>query len=409
MTVELSAPEARRMSLAAQGFVAARPARPAIADVRRMAKNLSALQMDSVSVLARAHYLPAFSRLGPYPMRALDSLAYERHELIETVAHQVSLVPVELEPLLRWRRELTASDPRWIASWERIRRERPGYFEAVEREVAARGPIAFTDLEDQARVDVRPVTKYAESTMMWWTPSDGKRVLHALRTMGRLEIAGRRAFEPLYDLRERVIPEKVLSVPTPSEDAAQRGLLRLASRALGVATAADLAYYFMFKLGETKLRLRELVEQGAILPVRVEGWREPAFVHRDAKAPKAVKARALVSPFDSLMWDRKRVRRMFGFSYTIEIYVPAPKRVHGYYVLSFLMDEALVARVDLKADRKSGALLVPSAFREPGTDGKRVASALGAELKTMASWLGLERVVVGEKGDLARELAKGLR
>lgn len=411
MSIDLSAAEARRIALAAQGLAARPPAKPGITHVRAVAKRLLALQIDSVNVLVRAHYLPVFSRLGPYPRTALDALTNQRHELVELDAHQASFVPVELEPLLRFR----ASRSVWSGWRERMEASRPGYVEAVHRTVVERGPIALGDLDDPGRrpkpkpsellVRRRDGKPYAESSVAWGRPSDGKVALDGMLSDGPLVLAGRgTGFERLYDLRERVVPGKVRACPTPSEDESKLGLVGMAAQALGVATVNDLAKYFGLKSAAARLAVRKLVDEGRLVQTRVEGWREAAFLSPGAKAPRTADTSALLGPFDSLTWSRDRTRRLFGFDYSFEIYVPAPKRRYGYYVLPFLMDEALVARVDLRAERKRSALLVLGAFAEEGADARAVAPRLAQELRSMAAWLGLDRVEVGERGDLARAL-----
>lgn len=415
--VELSAAEARRIALAAQGFARPRPPNSSIRHVRDVAKRLGALQIDTVNVLVRAHYLPVFSRLGPYGLDAMDRLLNVRHELVELNAHRAALVPVELEPFLRGRRR---------GSWwgrdgwrQRIERERPGYVDAVERFVVERGPIAIGDLPDPGRrkkltaselpVRRRDGKPYSEVSVQWSRSSVGKDTLQGLLVEGRLALAGRGpGFERLYDLTERVIPPSVLATPTPSDEDTRRELVRLSARTLGVATVADLASTFLLKVASARTAVRELVETGELLPARVEGWKEPAFLHRDAEAPETVEARALLSPFDSLTWNRKRTERLFGFEFSFEIYVPEAKRRYGYYVLPFLLGEELVARVDLKADRPRSTLLVRGAFAEPGSDPRTVLPALVGSLRETATWLGLERIEVGDRGDLARGLRRAL-
>ncbi|HVE92820.1 MAG TPA: crosslink repair DNA glycosylase YcaQ family protein [Actinomycetota bacterium] len=401
---ELSADEARSIALAAQGLTGRPASKPGVAGVRRVVRRLHALQLDSVNVLVRSHYLPVFSRLGPYPMTDLDRLVNKTHELLELDAHQASFVPAELEPLFRWRRRW--SD--WETSGPKLRRERPGYVEAIERHVADHGPIALSDLEDKGSRE-KPKTKYAESSLMWWRPSDGKSVLDGLVSTGRFALAGRRGFARLYDLRERVIPPEVLAQPAPPAEDAIRTLVELAARALGVATVGDLAGYFFLKVGDTKKAARDLVEQGSLRAARVQGWKDPVYVHTSARAAPSLEARTLLSPFDSLTWSRDRTKRLFGFDFSFEIYVPAPERRYGYYVLPFLLRDRLVARVDLKSDRKRSTLLVQAAFGEAGTAPKEVAAELARELGLMAGWLGLERVEVGERGDLARPLARAVK
>lgn len=404
--VELTAAEARRIALAAQGFAnEQRRSEPGLADLRRLLARLGAVQIDAVNVLVRSHFLPAYSRLGPYRRELLGRLAYERREAFEYWGHAASFLPVELHPVLRWRMAKNAEDKRWKAIQARIEHERPGYVAAIEREIAERGPLALGDLTDAARRE-RVQTKYAASTTLWWSWSDGKTVLEGLFVSGKLAVAGRRGgFERLYDLPERVFPSAVLAAPTPPEDEAQRTLVRLAVSALGVATVRDLADYFRLPAAATRARVRELVESGELRPARVDGWKDAAYLHAGATAPP-IDARALLSPFDSLVWERARTVRLFGFTLSFELYVPAPKRRYGYYVLPFLLGDTLVARVDLKADRDRATLLVLGAFVEPDAPRRTVARELALELRQLAEWLDLERVEVQDRGDLAAELRR---
>jgi len=391
---ELSAAQARRIALLAQGFADPRPAgRPDRRHLRRVLARTGLFQIDSVNVLVRSHYLPLYSRLGPYPRELLDRAAYVDHELFEYWGHEASLLPVGLHPLLRWRMQRAQT-------WKRMARvagERPDLLADVLALVRDAGPVRVSDLGDGG-----------SRTGSWWGWSDGKNALEWLFWTGQLTTAGRRGFERLYDLPERVLPPAVLAAPTPPEDEAHRALLRLAARASGVATAADLADYFRLRMPVARPRIAELVDGGDLLPVTVRGWRHPAYLDPAARLPRAVRARALLSPFDSLVWERDRTERLFGFRYRIEIYVPAAKRVHGYYVLPFLLGDRLVARVDLKSDRAAGRLLVQSAYCEPTADPAAVAPELAAELTTMAGWLGLEGVHVTGRGDLASGLARAL-
>ncbi len=394
----LSSAEARRIALAAQGFcdppIAGVPDRRAL---RRVLGRVGLLQMDSVNVLVRSHYLPLFSRLGPYPVRLLESAAYRApRELFEYWGHEASLLPVAAQPLLRWRMERAAHEA-W-GGVQRIQRERPGYVEAILDEVRRRGPLGAGDLEDERPRRAGP----------WWGWHDAKRAMEWLFWSGRVTTAGRRGFERLYDLPERVLPAAVLA-PTPSEEEAQRRLLRIASGALGVATERDLRDYFRLGVAEARARIAELVEAGDLVPVRVEGWRQQAYLDPAARLPRRVSARALLSPFDSLVWERDRAERLFGMQYRLEIYVPAPRRVHGYYVLPFLLGDTLVARVDLKADRAAGALRALATWAQDGWPAATVARELAGELRRMAGWLQLERVESADRGDLAPALRAALR
>ena len=356
-----------------------------------MLDRVGLLQIDSVNVLTRAHELPAFSRLGPYPRELLAHLTYRDRELFEYWGHEASLIPTALQPLLRWRMR-RARDEMW-GGLRRLARERPDYIDAVEAEVAARGPLRTSDLDRPARTGGG-----------WWNWDEAKQALEYLFWAGRVAVADRVNFERRYDLPQRVLPPEVLAVPTPDQDSAQRGLLTVSARAMGVATARDLADYFRIPIREGRARVAELAEDGALLPVQVEGWREPAFLHPAARVPRRVRAAALLAPFDPLVWERSRVQRLFGFHLRLEIYVPAARRRHGYYVLPFLLGEHLVARVDLKADRTARVLRVVAAYLEPGAQPGDVVEPLLAELARMAAWLGLDDVAVADRGDLAPAL-----
>ncbi|MGI8684029.1 MAG: winged helix-turn-helix domain-containing protein, partial [Acidimicrobiales bacterium] len=341
-----------------------------------------------------SHYLPFFARLGPYDRQALD-LAHgkKQRDLFEYWGHEASLLPLALQPALRWRME-RASTTAW-GRMRRIERDRPGYVQAVLDEVRDRGPLAAGELTDGGTA-VGP----------WWGWAEGKTALEWLFYAGEVTSAGRRrSFERVYDLPERVLPAAVLAAPTPAVGDAQRLLVEQAARALGVASLRHLADYYRMAADDVRSRVTELVEQGTLLPVVVGDAVAPWFLHTAARRPRRVDARALLSPFDSLVWERARTEALFGFRYRIEVYTPAPKRVHGYYVLPFLLGDALVARVDLKADRATGTLLVQAAWSEPGADAVHVARELAAELALMASWLELDAVVVAERGDLWADLA----
>ncbi len=390
----LSAGEARRVAVAALGLHARRPAGAVDRrHVRAVLRSVALLQIDSVNIVARAHYLPLFSRLGAYPTGLLDRMAYRDRELFEYWGHEASLLPVAVHPLLRWRMARAARSDAWG-----IARERPGYVEAVLAEVGARGPVAAADLEP-------PRTSPRRGT--WWDRSDAKRALEILFWTGEVAVATRTAgFERRYDVPERVLPAAVLAAPTPTEDEAHRALLERAARSHGVGTARDLADYFRLPLTASRARLAELVEAGALLAVAVEGWAEPAYLHPAVAVPRRVDACALLAPFDPLVWERARAERLFGFRYRIEIYVPAAQRRYGYYVLPFLLGDRLVARVDLKADRAAGQLRVLGAWAEPTADPAPTAAALAGELAALARWLELADVTVAARGDFAPLLAR---
>ncbi len=338
--------------------------------------------------------MPLFSRLGAYAPELLDASwlgAPANRELFEYWGHMASLMPFEMHPLFRWRMAEAANDHRDI--FGRLNRSRPGFMNAALDEIRERGALS-----------AREITGAGVSKGGWWGWSDGKRALEALFDAGRVAAAGRRGFERLYDLPERVIPARVLAMPTPTTEDAQRALMRIAASALGVGTEKDLCDYFRIRIGAGRHRIRELVETGELIPVTVEGWREQAYVGRDVRSRRKVDASALLSPFDSLIWERARTERIFGFRYRIEIYTPSANRKYGYYVLPFLLGDRLVARVDLKSDRATGTLLVQGAHCEPGVRASAVAEPLMHELATMASWLGLEQIQVTRRGDLAKKL-----
>ncbi len=390
----ISAPAARRIALAAQGFADARPtSRVDRRHLRRLFDQIGLVQIDSVNTLVRAHELPAFARLGPYP-RTLIKESTERHrELFEYWGHAACLMPMAMQPLWRWRMEHLRDGER--GGVDRIERERPGYIAAVLAEVHDRGPIAASELTDGGT-----------TTGPWWGWAEGKSVLEWLFWAGELSVAGRRnGFERVYDLTERVVPAEVLAAPTPSIEDAHRELVRIASRALGVATRTDILTYFYLRADRTAASIAELVETGDLSAVAVDGWSDPAYLAAEARRPRRVDARALLAPFDSLVFDRARVERLFGMRYRIEIYTPPPKRVYGYYVLPFLLGDTLVGRIDLKADRARATLLVQAAHGEPGVDRPAVAAALAEELRVMAGWLELDRIDVRPQGDLAPSLA----
>jgi uncharacterized protein YcaQ len=391
----LPAPLARRIALAAQGFADPRPAGPVgTRALRRLAARLAVVQIDSVNVLSRSHYLPAFSRLGPYPRPALDELAGRRRGLFEYWAHEASFLPLRLHPHLRWR--MAAAEQHAWGSMVRIQRERPGYVAEILDRVRETGPTKASDL-----VEPRP-----DRPGTMWNWHAGKVALEWLFYTGVLTARHRTAgFERVYDLTERVLPREVLQAPTPEPADAVRELVRTAAGALGVATERDLRDYFRLRPAPARTAIAELADAGELQPVEVDGWGAPAWLDPRARRPRWIRARALLSPFDSLVWERPRVERIFGFRYRLEIYTPAAKRVHGYYVLPFLLGDRLVARVDLKADRQAGVLRVQGAFAEDGVDRGAVSVELAEELRLIADWLRLDAVAVSGRGDLAADLS----
>jgi uncharacterized protein YcaQ len=407
----LSRTAARRIGLAAQGFGRPRAAAPLSPDdLVAAVGRLGLLQLDSVNVLCRSHYLPLFSRLGRYDRSDLDRVtAHSEHAdgagdragglgLIEYWAHQASLIPAGLHPLFRWR--MARVDQELWAPVVKVAREQPDLVARALRMVQEQGPIPASAI-GTVRQPPRPG--------QLWNWHAGKSALEYLFYAGQVAVSGRVNFERMYDAPERVIPPSVLSRPAVSEADAQRELVRIAAAALGVATEPDLGDYFRLPRAASKARVAELVAAGELVPVSVDGWTMPAYLWPDAARGDAPPARALLSPFDSLIWFRDRTERLFGFRYHVEIYTPAAKRVHGYYVLPFLLGDELVARVDLKSDRKAGALIVQAAYAEPGAERAAVARELAVELAELAAWLGLGGVLVADRGDLARELAAAVR
>ncbi|RWC21134.1 MULTISPECIES: winged helix-turn-helix domain-containing protein [unclassified Mesorhizobium] len=394
MKEKISLAMARRIALAAQGFADPRPnSTPDRRHLARVLGRTGLLQIDSVSAVVRAHYMPLYSRLGPYPLALLDNAAVTRkRKVFEYWAHEASFLPVETYPLMRWRMERAARGEEMYNGLAKWGRERATYIEDIYREVVQRGPIAASALEGQ------------KGSGGWWGWSDAKHAFEWLFWAGRITTASRRGFERLYDLPERVLPPAILALPVPSPEDAHRELLRISARAHGVATAGDLRDYFRLSPADIKGRIEELVDAGDLLPVRVEGWDKPAYLYKDARFPRKIKARTLLAPFDPVVFERARTERLFDFRYRIEIYTPAEKRQYGYYVLPFLLGERIVARIDLKADRPAGVLRVHAAYAEPGAP-PQTAAELFEELKLTQGWLGLECIEVTPAGDLGSALA----
>lgn len=362
---------------------------------------LGTIQLDAVNVLARTQFLVPFSRIGAYDPAGLLALSGPGRPWFEYWGHAASLLPVELHPLLRFRMESFSTDQVTSSAYQERRRawraEHAQYLAAVRAEVTEGGPLAASQLSEPRR-----------QTGEWWDRrSLGRRALELLFGDGVLSAWRSASFERIYDLTERVIPAQVLAVPTPRQEDAQRQLVGLAAQAMGVATVADLADYFWMRPPAAKARAAELVEEGRLWPVTVEGWREKAYMS-PGSVPKAIRRTeaTLISPFDSLIWRRDRAQRLFGFHYRIEIYVPGPQRAHGYYVMPLLLGDQLVGRFDLKADRQARALLVQGAYAEPGQAKATVGEAAMAELHRLRQWLGLEGLQIVNRGDLAPALRR---
>ncbi len=391
---QFSAAQARRIALGAQGFGRSRPVSPGRRHLVETMARLGVVQIDSVNVVSRAHYLPFFSRLGAYPRETLEGLAWgKRPQFFEYWAHEASLLPLSTQPLLRWRMEDARQG---VGVWKgvaRFLRDHPTLMERALAAVAERGPLSASELE-----------LGAGGAGGWWGWSEAKRAAECLFWTGRLTTATRRAtFERVYGLPRQVLPPEVQGAPTPTRDEAQRGLLRIAAMAQGVATERDLRDYFRMSPADSRARIAELVEAGELVPVAVRGWEQTAYLDPAARRPRRITGAALLSPFDNLIWFRERTERLFGVRVRLEIYTPAEKRVHGYYVLPFLEDEAITARVDLKVDRKAGLLRVMAAHAEPHATAQ-TAERLTAELRLMAGWLGLVEVQAEARGDLSAAL-----
>jgi uncharacterized protein YcaQ len=386
----LSAAQVRRLALGAQGFNEARPTgRVDRRHLRRVLDRMGLIQIDSVNVLVRSQELPLFARLGPHP-RSLIADATADGELFEYWVHEACHVPTEHHHLYRW----SMDRPRRWGGFARFTEERADFIEEVYEIVRERGPMPAGELS-QREGKKGP----------WWDYDDAKVALEVLFDHGRVAAVRRpNDFARLYDIAERVIPADVLARPAVPEREARKELLVLAARSHGVGTIGDLADYHRHK--HCKELVAELVEEGRLIEVDVAGWKQPGYLHPDATVPRRIEARALLSPFDPVVWNRDRALRIFGFHYRIEIYVPQPKRQYGYYVLPFLLGDELVGRVDLKADRSNSTLLVQSAWGEPGIAEPEVAAELAAELRLLAAWLELDHVEVVGRGDLSPALSR---
>lgn len=388
MVRRISVERARRIALAAQGLAAPRPTgRIDVRHFRRVLDAVKIVQLDSVNVVARAHYLPFFARLGAYDVDALDRWLWGSGEVMEYWVHEASLVDVRHRPLLVHRME----NARHWSAMDRIELERPGFVDEVLQAVVERGPIKVGDLDGHSRADA------------WWGWGDTKIAIERLFLTGKVTAAGRPAFQRIYDLPERVHPHAVLLDALDADDA-KTEMLALGAAAHGIGTIHDIADYHRLNIGDARRLMPRLVARGEVEEVEVPGWKGPVYLHTAAAHPRSVSARALLAPFDPVVWFRDRGERLFDFFYRIEIYTPEPKRVYGYYVLPFLLGDGIVARVDVKADRKAKRLIARGAFAEDGVDVDHVARELAAELVAMADWLGLDTVEAGDRGDLVGRL-----
>ncbi|HEY5808293.1 MAG TPA: crosslink repair DNA glycosylase YcaQ family protein [Povalibacter sp.] len=400
----ISSAEARRIALAAQQFDAAPAGLRGVRDVATLVGKLGAVQIDSVNVLVRSHYLPLFSRVGAYRADLLDRAAYDGHHrrLFEYWGHEASLLPLELYPLFQWRMERAR---RGEGTWGRLKRyatEHQSLVAAAIAQIRDRGPLGASELEASGPGGF-PIGH--KSSGGWWGWSQGKEIMEWLFWTGQVTTGLRRNFERLYDLTERALPPAAIAAPVPSKEDAQRTLMTIAARALGVATLRDLRDYFRLPTADAADRLRELLEEQVLTPVVVEGWKQQGYLHAQARMPRSIAVASLLSPFDSLIWERQRTERLFNFIYRLEIYTPAHKRQHGYYVLPFLLGDRLVARLDLKSDRQHSRLQVRGGSVEEGVDAAQVIEPMRAELQSLAHWLGLEDFeIVSRRGALMRAL-----
>lgn len=406
---QLTLAQARRVALAAQGLSRPRPERPGPATMRHLAQvvdRLGLLQIDSVNVVARAHLMPAFSRIGPYDPALIDRASGRApRRLVEYWAHEASFVPPETYRLLGWRQRAWREHA-WSTATS-VLRTHPHLVDEIRALVAERGPVTARE------VHADYAAEHPRERVEWgWNWTVSKRVLELLFFTGEVTSAGRNAaFERRYDLTSRVLPPAVLAAPEPADDDAVRALVEIGARAHGVGTVTCFADYFRIKTEPARRAVADLVADGVLRPVVVRGWDRPTYLHRDARLPRSVSGQALLSPFDPLVFERRRLEELFGTRYRIEIYTPAHQRVHGYYVLPFLLGDRIAARVDLKADRRSGVLLVQAAHLEPdGAPAGTVAHALAGELRLAAQWLGLADVAPGDpaRGDLVAPLVAEL-
>ncbi len=393
----ISLNQARRIALTAQGLSGVQPASKATrwATLARTIDDLNLLQIDSVNVLSRSHYLPLFSRLGAYDRDVLDrhTLNDRKRQCFEYWAHEASFLPHRFQPLLRWRMEDARNGQGIYKGLTQFASQQPQVIGRILEKVRAEGPLRPRDFG-------QPAVRSGE----WWGWNDHKTALEYLFWTGDVTTARRDGFERVYDVPERVLPEDALNAPTPSRAEAMRELARQSARALGIATETDIRDYFRLPVEDARRAVQELVEAGDIREVQVEGWNKPGFIWREARPARRFDRATVLSPFDPLVWNRDRAHRLFGFHYRIEIYTPAPKRHYGYYVLPVLVGEDLVGRLCMKADRQAGTLRINAAWHEDDVQPGLVAEAIFPALADMAQWLGLERVEVADRGNLAKAL-----
>lgn len=395
----LSVGEARRVALTAQGFGNPRPSSAVTQrHIAGVLRDVGAIQIDSVNVLVRSQELPLFSRLGSHKRTAIAD-ATKRGKIFEYWAHEAAHIPVEFHPLFRWKMEAArrGNSAHWGLST--FYTANKPFVEGIYRRVVTDGPLSSRDLS---------VRKSPKGT--WWDWDEAKTALEYLFWTGRVMSRARGSdFARIYDIPERVLPQSILAMATPSETEARKALIVQSAASMGVATASDLADYFRQKLNVVRPLINELVEDGTLREVRVENWKEVAYLHPSARLPRSILTRALVSPFDSLVWCRPRNERLFNFHYRIEIYTPQHKRIYGYYVLPFMLNGEIVGRVDVKAHRSERTLTVHASFAEDGVDRGDVAKHLWSELSEMAAWLDLDHVAISRRGNLSASLRSAMK
>lgn len=398
MKSELTKIEARRIALHAQGFQnQKRETKKNWSAIASTIKDLHLLQIDSVNVLVRSHYLPLFSRLGNYDRGVLDNRTLEdtnRH-VFECWSHEASLVPMELHPLMRWRMNRARAGNGTYRSMNQFAKDQKAFLKKTLDHIRKIGPMGASSIPDSGKGEGG-----------WWGWSKGKMTMETLFYQGLVTTAKRDKFERIYDLPERVIPSEILGRATPPEAETFHHLISLSAQALGIANEFELRDYFRLPIAETKTAIAECLENGDLVPVKVDGWAKPAYVHKNTELPRKAGGTALLSPFDPLCWERARTERLFNFHYRIEIYTPQPKRKFGYYVLPFLNGEDICGRVCLKADRETGTLRANAIHHEEMVDPVDTAKAMAGELAKMANWLGLPNIEVKKSGNLASALAK---
>jgi len=398
---KMSLDVARRVALGAQGFADPRPSgRVDRRHLRRVMGRLRVLQLDSIPIVARTQYLPFHSRLGPYDMGQLDKIAYSDDEWFEAWSHEASLLPVGAEPLMRWTWERARDGHTWKSLREVADRE-PAYVQAVLDEVRERGAVTGGQLSDP-----RPLQDDGSG---WWHRSLGVLALDWLFRIGELGIRRQGNFEKVFSPLDDIVPAEILAQPTPAVDESQRQLALLAVQAHGVGTAHDIADYFRLPIGEIRVAVASLVDDGLVIPATVEGWGKPAFADPQARIPRLIAGATVLSPFDPVVWKRDRAERLWGFAYKIEIYTPAAKRKYGYYVLPVMVDGQLVGRLDVKTDREAGVLRIKAAHAEPGYEMPSVASRVLDAIEDLRQLVGSSSYEVIDRGNFAPMLRAQVR